>query len=116
MLQLPRWHPFVAPAGEPLIMGIVNASPESFSDGGIFDSLEAQVTRAEELAAAGAASSTSVGSRGHRCGTAVPDEEIRRVAPLVERLVALGIVVSVDTWKPSVARACSPRGPTSSTT
>jgi dihydropteroate synthase len=110
MLRL-RDRTLVAPAGEPLIMGIVNASPESFSDGGMFDGLEAQVARAEELAAAGAAI-IDVGGESGVTGVdpLVPDEEIRRVAPLVARLVGLGLVVSVDTWKPSVARAVLAEG------
>jgi dihydropteroate synthase len=110
MLRL-RDRTLVAPAGEPLIMGIVNASPESFSDGGLFDGLDAQVLRAEVLAAAGAAI-IDVGGESGVTGVdpLVADEEIRRVAPLVARLVGLGLVVSVDTWKPSVARAVLAEG------
>jgi dihydropteroate synthase len=110
MLRL-RDRTLVAPAGEPLIMGIVNASPESFSDGGLFDGLDAQVARAEVLAAAGAAI-IDVGGESGVTGVdpLVADEEIRRVAPLVARLVGLGLVVSVDTWKPSVARAVLAEG------
>ena len=110
MLRL-RDRTLVAPAGEPLIMGIVNASPESFSDGGLFDGIDAQVARAEELVAAGAAI-IDVGGESGVTGVdpLVPDEEIRRVAPLVARLVGLGMIVSVDTWKPSVARAVLAEG------
>ena len=90
MLRL-RDRTLVAPAGEPLIMGIVNASPESFSDGGLYDGLDAQVARAEELTAAGAAI-IDVGGESGVTGVdpLVADEEIRRVAPLVARLVGLG--------------------------
>jgi dihydropteroate synthase len=110
MLRL-RDRTLVAPAGEPLIMGIVNASPESFSDGGMFDGVDAQVARAEVLAAAGAAI-IDVGGESGVTGVdpLTADEEIRRVAPLVARLVGLGLVVSVDTWKPSVARAVLAEG------
>ncbi|HWM20921.1 MAG TPA: dihydropteroate synthase [Ilumatobacteraceae bacterium] len=110
MLRL-RDRTLVAPAGEPLIMGIVNASPESFSDGGMYDGVDAQVARAEELAAAGAAI-IDVGGESGATGVdpLTADEEIRRVAPLVGRLVGLGLVVSVDTWKPAVARAVLAEG------
>ena len=110
MLRL-RDRTLVAPAGEPLIMGIVNASPESFSDGGMYDGLDAQVARAEVLAAAGAAI-IDVGGESGVTGVdpLAADEEIRRVAPLVARLVGLGMVVSVDTWKPAVARAVLAEG------
>jgi dihydropteroate synthase len=110
MLRL-RDRTLVALAGEPLIMGIVNASPESFSDGGMFDGVDAQVARAEVLAAAGAAI-IDVGGESGVTGVdpLTADEEIRRVAPLVARLVGLGLVVSVDTWKPSVARAVLAEG------
>ncbi len=110
MLRL-RDRTLVAPAGEPLIMGIVNASPESFSDGGLFDGTAAQVARAEELVAAGAAI-IDVGGESGVTGVdpLVPDEEIHRVAPLVARLVGLGMIVSVDTWKPPVARAVLAEG------
>ncbi|HEX4981295.1 MAG TPA: dihydropteroate synthase, partial [Ilumatobacteraceae bacterium] len=110
MLRL-RDRTLVAPAGEPLIMGIVNASPESFSDGGMFDGVDAQVARAEELVACGAAIIDVGGESGVTGVDPVPaDEEIRRVAPLVARLVGLGMVVSVDTWKPPVARAVLAEG------
>src|SRR5262249_52229112 len=87
-------------------MGVVNASPESFSDGGAYTTLDRQVARAEELVAAGAGI-IDVGGESGVTGMAAltPDEEIARVVPLVERLVAAGMTVSVDTWKPAVARA-----------
>jgi dihydropteroate synthase len=92
--------------GAPLVMGIVNASPESFSDGGVYATLDAQVDRALELVAAGA-DLIDVGGESGVTGVDPLDagEETRRVVPLVERLVAAGVVVSVDTWKAPVARA-----------
>jgi dihydropteroate synthase len=92
--------------GRPLVMGIVNASPESFSDGGRWATLDAQVARALELVEEGA-DLIDVGGESGVTGVAAlaVDEEARRVVPLVERLTAEGIVVSVDTWKPEVARA-----------
>jgi len=87
-------------------MGVVNASPESFSDGGLYATVDQQVARAEELVAAGAGI-IDVGGESGVTGMAALDagEEARRVVPLVGRLVDAGIVVSVDTWKPVVARA-----------
>ena len=87
-------------------MGVVNASPESFSDGGLYATVDQQVDRAEELVAAGAGI-IDVGGESGVTGMAPleAEEEARRVVPLVERLVDAGIVVSVDTWKPAVARA-----------
>jgi dihydropteroate synthase len=92
--------------GRPLVMGIVNASPESFSDGGQFATLDAQVERALELIEQGA-DLIDVGGESGVTGIAAvaAEEETRRVVPLVERLAAAGVVVSVDTWKPAVARA-----------
>jgi dihydropteroate synthase len=90
----------------PVLMGVVNASPESFSDGGLYATVDQQVARAEELVAAGAGI-IDVGGESGVTGMAPldADEEARRVVPLVGRLVDAGMVVSVDTWKPPVARA-----------
>jgi dihydropteroate synthase len=92
--------------GKPLVMGIVNASPESFSDGGRWATPDAQVERALELIAQGA-DLIDVGGESGVTGVApvTADEEARRVVPVVERLAAEGVLVSVDTWKPEVARA-----------
>src|SRR3954449_4063444 len=92
--------------GSPLVMGIVNASPESFSDGGRWATLDDQVGRALELVEQGA-HLIDVGGESGVTGIAAvdADEEARRVVPLVERLAADGVLVSVDTWKPLVARA-----------
>jgi len=82
-------------------MGIVNASPESFSDGSEVADLAAQLRRALALTEEGA-DLIDVGGP--------PEEEIERVVPLVERLAAEGIVVSVDTWKAPVAQAALDAG------
>jgi dihydropteroate synthase len=91
----------------PLIMGILNATPDSFYDGGAYPDLEARLRRGEELLAAGADLIDVGGESGVTYGTTLePEVEIARVVPLVERLTAeLGAVVSVDTYKPAVARA-----------
>jgi dihydropteroate synthase len=97
--------------GEPLVMGIVNASPESFSDGGRWGTLDAQAERARELVAEGAQLIDVGGESGVTGVPAVAaEEEVRRVVPLVERLAAEGVVVSVDTWKADVARAALAAG------
>ena len=96
----------------PLLMGIVNASPDSFSDGGLHTGLDAQLTLAGELLGAGA-DILDVG--GESASTGRPpveiEEEIERVVPLIERIVVeLGPIVSVDTYKPQVARAAIAAG------
>lgn len=97
--------------GKPLVMGIVNASPESFSDGGRWATLDSQVERALELVAQGA---DLIDVGGESGVTGIPavaaEEEARRVVPLVERLASEGVPVSVDTWKPAVARAALEAG------
>ncbi|MEA2348028.1 MAG: dihydropteroate synthase [Thermoleophilaceae bacterium] len=94
------------PPGQPLLMGVVNASPESFSDGAQVGDLEAQVARAEGLVADGASILDIGGESGVTDKPAVAaQEEIERVCPLIERVSAMGVTVSVDTWKPEVARA-----------
>jgi dihydropteroate synthase len=87
-------------------MGIVNASPESFSDGSEVSDLASQLRRALALIEEGADMLDVGGESGvTNLPPIPPEEEIRRVLPLVERLVAEGVTVSVDTWKPGVARA-----------
>lgn len=97
--------------GRPLLMGIVNASLDSFSDAGSTPTLEAQVARAEQLIADGA-DIVDVGGESAITGRppADPDDEIARVVPLVERLAARGALVSVDTYKPGVAEAAVAAG------
>jgi dihydropteroate synthase len=96
----------------PLLMGIVNASPDSFSDGGMHATLDAQVRLAEGLLAAGA-DILDVGGESATTGRpqVAVEQEVERVVPLVERLAGeLGALVSVDTYKPEVARAAIAAG------
>jgi dihydropteroate synthase len=97
--------------GRPILMGIVNASPESFSDGGEVSDLAAQLSRALELTEQGAAL-IDVGGESGVTGVdpLEPQQEIERVVPLVERLAAEQIIVSVDTWKAPVAQAALEAG------
>jgi dihydropteroate synthase len=97
----------------PFLMGIVNATPDSFSDGGRFLSAEDAVAQALRLAEEGA-DLVDVGGESTRPGAApVPAaEEIRRVVPVVERLRAqrFPLPISVDTAKGAVARAALAAG------
>ena len=101
----------IALGARPLLMGIVNASPDSFSDAGEGADLGAQLAHAEALLAAGA-DLLDVGGESARGDTAAvaPDAELARVLPLVERLAARGALVSVDTHKPEVAEAAIAAG------
>jgi dihydropteroate synthase len=96
----------------PVVMGVLNVTPDSFSDGGRFLGLEAAVEQGVRLAAEGAAiidvggESTRPGAEGVSAG-----EELRRVIPVIERLrAATGAVISVDTSKPEVMRAAAAAG------
>jgi dihydropteroate synthase len=91
-------------AGRPLLMGIVNANPDSFSDAVRLDSLAAQVSQALALVRDGA-QIVDVGGESGVTYTGVSSEEVEseRVVPLVRALVAEGVTVSVDTWKAAVA-------------
>ena len=87
-------------------MGIVNVTPDSFSDGGRLDNAQSAIQHALKLQEEGA-DILDVGGESTRPGAVnVPaDEEIRRVLPVIEALVGRGCVVSVDTRKPEVMRA-----------
>ena len=97
--------------GRPLLMGILNATPDSFSDGGAYATLDARVARAEQLIADGA-DIVDVGGESNVTNRPAVDaaEEAHRVVPLVERVAALGALVSVDTYKPDVAEAAVAAG------
>jgi dihydropteroate synthase len=102
----------IALAGAPLLMGIVNATPDSFSDAGELPDVGARVARAHELAAAGARILDVGGESAFGGRPPVPaDEEAARVVPLVERIAReLDVLVSVDTYKPAVAEAAVAAG------
>ncbi len=90
----------------PLIMGVLNVTPDSFSDGGRFDDAEAAVDHARLMAAEGA-DLIDVGAESTRPGAAPvgPAEELERLLPALEgiRRLDLGVPLSVDTAKPEVA-------------
>jgi dihydropteroate synthase len=96
----------------PWLMGIVNASPDSFSDGGRRTTLDEQARLAAELQAAGA-DILDIGGESARTDRppVAAAEEIERVVPLIKHAAGeLGTIVSVDTYKPSVARAAIAAG------
>lgn len=89
-----------------LIMGILNITPDSFSDGGQYNSLEKAVARAREMIRCGA-DILDIGGESTRPGAEAVslDEELSRVIPVVEALAReVEIPLSVDTYKPEVAR------------
>jgi len=96
----------------PRVMGIVNVTPDSFSDGGAHDTLEAAVAHGLQLVAEGA-DLLDIGGESTRPGSApVPlDQELRRVVPVIEQLARqTRVPISVDTFKPEVMRAAVAAG------
>ena len=89
----------------PLVMGILNVTPDSFSDGGRFQSLEFAFSRAEEMITEGV-DMIDVGGESSRPGAPALglEEELRRVMPVLYALRDLGKPLSVDTYKPEVMR------------
>src|SRR5438552_15553144 len=103
------WHlrdRVLNPGSWPLVLGIVNVTPDSFSDGGRFAAADAAVAHGLELVRQGA-DLLDVGGESTRpgAGPVLLDEELRRVVPVVRELAArAGVAVSVDTSKAEVAR------------
>ena len=96
----------------PRVMGIVNVTPDSFSDGGAHDSTEAAVAHGLQLVAEGA-DLLDIGGESTRPGAApvALDEELRRVVPVIEQLVRqTRVPISIDTFKPAVMRAAVAAG------
>ena len=96
----------------PRVMGIVNVTPDSFSDGGAHDTVERAVAHALQLAGEGA-DILDIGGESTRPGAdEVPvEEELRRVIPVIERLVQdTTLPISIDTSKPEVMRAAVAAG------
>lgn len=104
---MPQWQTthFLLDLKRPLIMGIVNNTPDSFSDGGKYQGQRA-LQHAEQLIKDGA-DILDIGGESTRPGSpAVPlEEELARVLPVVQEAVRLGVAVSVDTYKPQVMQA-----------
>lgn len=104
---MPQWQTthYLLDLKRPLIMGIVNNTPDSFSDGGKYQGQRA-LQHAEQLVKDGA-NILDIGGESTRPGSpAVPlEEELSRVLPVVQEAVKLGVPVSVDTYKPEVMQA-----------
>jgi dihydropteroate synthase len=91
-----------------LIMGILNVTPDSFSDGGAFNTLDAAVSHAKQMVSEGA-NIIDVGGESSRPGSEplTEKEELARILPVVTRLVRqIAVPISIDTYKPGVADAC----------
>jgi len=97
---------FALPVGRPAVMGVLNVTPDSFSDGGVFFETDRAVDAGLRMTDEGA-DLIDVGGESTRPGASPvdQDEERRRVVPVIERLAGRGIVVSIDTSKATVARA-----------
>jgi len=96
----------------PRVMGIVNVTPDSFSDGGAHDTVDAAVAHGLQLVAEGA-DLLDIGGESTRPGSApVPlEEELRRVIPVIEQLARqTAVPISIDTFKPEVMRAAVAAG------
>ena len=95
----------------PRLMGIVNVTPDSFSDGGLHASTGAALAHCERLIAEGA-DILDIGGESSRPGSPpVPlDEELARVIPVVREAVKFGVPISVDSYKPEVMRAALAEG------
>jgi dihydropteroate synthase len=110
-----EWHladQSLALASRPLVMGIVNVTPDSFSDGGYYASTEEAVAHGTRLAEQGA-DILDIGGESSRPGAqpVTADEELRRVLPVVRELaVRVTAPLSVDTTKATVAEACLAAG------
>lgn len=92
------------PTSRTLLMGILNVTPDSFSDGGQFDDLDSAISQGLRMVYAGA-DMIDVGGESTRPGAdhVSDEEEQKRIIPVIETLVKAGALVSVDTMKPSTA-------------
>lgn len=111
--SLPSWHcgRFTVGGDLPVIMAIINVTPDSFSGDGLAGTVDLAVRRAEQALAEGAGI-LDIGGESSRPGaeSISLDDELERVIPVVQALVGLGVPVSVDTVKPGVMRAAIQAG------
>lgn len=98
---------------KPLIMGILNVTPDSFFDGGRHNDLDHALRKAEQLLSDGV-DIIDIGAYSSRSGAAVisPDEEINRALPVIQELVKRypDLILSIDTFRANVAEACVQAG------
>jgi dihydropteroate synthase len=104
-LQCGRYRFDLSSGARPLVMGILNATPDSFSDGGKYASLDAALSRAEEMIANGV-DIIDIGGESTRPGSQPLSlqHELDRVMPLVYALRDCGVAISIDTYKAGVMR------------
>jgi dihydropteroate synthase len=97
--------PLVGEKSKPLVMGILNVTPDSFSDGGEFNSLDGAISRAEQMIQNGV-DIIDIGGESSRPGAQALslDEELRRLMPVIYALRDCGTPLSIDTYKPAVMR------------
>jgi dihydropteroate synthase len=109
--EFERW--LLDPPRRPLVMGVLNVTPDSFSDGARFASTDAAVRHAAEMVEAGA-DLIDVGGESTRPGSASvdADEQIRRTEPVIRRIESLNAVISIDTTRAAVAEAALDAGAT----
>jgi dihydropteroate synthase len=108
-LALPHGHTLTF--GRPLVMGIVNVTPDSFSDGGINAAPEQAVAHGERLAREGARILDIGGeSTRPRATPVAAEDELARVLPVIRGLAPLGVPISIDTMKATVAEAAITAG------
>ena len=95
----------------PKIMGILNVTPDSFSDGGQYDAVDKAVARAHDMVRAGA-DIIDIGGESTRPSADVvgADEELARVLPIIEALSGIAADISIDTRRPAVAQAAVEAG------
>jgi dihydropteroate synthase len=108
---LVRTRSVAAPGGRPVIIGVLNVTPDSFSDGGSFIAPDAAIARAVELRSQGA-DLIDVGGESTRPGAARVDPALEqsRIMPVIEAMVERGIPVSVDTMNSVTARVAAKAG------
>ena len=101
-----RTSRFVIDLSRPQVMGIVNVTPDSFSDGGAHASTQSALRHCEELIRQGA-DILDIGGESTRPGSPAVslDDELARVIPVLREAVRLGVPLSIDTYKPEVMRA-----------
>ena len=101
----------LAPLATPRVMGVVNVTPDSFSDGGRWVEADAAIAHGLDLLAAGA-DLLDIGGESTRPGATRPlvEEELQRVIPVITALAGEGAIVSVDTMRAEVARAALEAG------
>ena len=108
MHAFPTWQTtrFAMPLAQPQVMGIVNVTPDSFSDGGQHAGTAAALRHCEQLLKEGA-DILDIGGESTRPGSpALPlQDELQRVLPVMREAVRLGVPISVDTYKPQVMQA-----------